>query len=291
MAAAGARTLPFVDEVDEHVAGLGFGPMCGIDERQVIGRAARRPGARATGPRVERRFGVGGLDRVLALLQARIDEVARDVGDRRIVVMLGKHHGNVEFAQQRYERRRAETVVSHLDDMAQRTAVKRRREEFEEAAEVRFVELFRRRELPQQRPEPCAEFEHAGIEEILDGVAGLREHTAIGREARALDGEDKALGSFACPFAEALRLLRAVVGRIDLDRGQVLAGVGQLFRLRQALGIEHPAPRLEGPAADPCSNLSRFCHALVEPLSHSHVIKQSRRCSRKAPLRTTTMSG
>src|SRR6185437_10707626 len=51
-------------------------------------------------------------------------------------------------------------------------------------------------------------------------------------------------------LAEGLRRLAAVVGAVDLDRGQLAAGVLQLLGLRQALRIEHPAPRLEGPAAD-----------------------------------------
>ena len=81
--------------------------------------------------------------------------------------------------------------------------------------------------------------------------AGLPEHAAVGDEARSLDGEHEAVRHLARPFAEGRRRLRAVERAVDLDRGQALAGVGELLRMRQALRIEHAAPRLEGPAADP----------------------------------------
>src|SRR5262249_30579270 len=63
----------------------------------------------------------------------------------------------------------------------------------------------------------------------------------------------------ARPLAEALRLLRAVIGRVDLDRGEVLARVGELLRLREPLGIEHAAPGREVPAADAAIDMSG-CH-------------------------------
>ena len=79
---------------------------------------------------------------------------------------------------------------------------------------------------------------HAGAEEALDRFAGLVEHAAVGDEARALDGEHEAVRHLARPFAEGRRRLRAVERAVDLDRGQPLAGVGQLLRVRQALRIE-----------------------------------------------------
>jgi hypothetical protein len=49
-----------------------------------------------------------------------------------------------------------------------------------------------------------------------------------------------------------------IVGAVDLDWGQCPAGELQLALLRQALGIEDPAPRLEGPAAD--ADVDGTCH-------------------------------
>ena len=46
-----------------------------------------------------------------------------------------------------------------------------------------------------------------------------------------------------------------------LDGGQRPAGELQLALLRQALGIEDPAPRLEGPAAD--ADPDRTCHDVL----------------------------
>ena len=98
--------------------------------------------------------------------------------------------------------------------------------------------------------EPVAEFQHAGIVKPFDGIAGLRQHAAVGRKARSLQREHKTVRHLARPFAKALRLLRAVIGAVDLDRGQLRGGVGQLLRLRELLRIKHPAPWREGPAAD-----------------------------------------
>src|SRR5690606_28147463 len=42
----------------------------------------------------------------------------------------------------------------------------------------------------------------------------------------------------------------AVEGAVDLDRGELAAGIGQLARLRQARRVEVVAPGLESPATD-----------------------------------------
>src|ERR1700721_2653312 len=57
----------------------------------------------------------------------------------------------------------------------------------------------------------------AGIIKSLHGITGLRQHAAVGGKARAFQGEHKAVGHLACPFAKTLRLLRTVVGAVDLD--------------------------------------------------------------------------
>src|SRR5438045_3564416 len=60
------------------------------------------------------------------------------------------------------------------------------------------------------------------------------------------------------PFAKALRLLRAVIGSVDLDRGQLRGRVLKFLRLRQLLRVKYPAPRLKGPAADADIDAARF---------------------------------
>jgi len=164
--------------------------------------------------------------------------------------VLGEHHRRLELAQQRDEVRHAETVVAHLDHMAQRAALERTRQQLEKFSKIRLVEFLGRRELPQDRAEPVTQFQHAGIVKPLDGIAGLRQRPAIGGEARPLQREHKTVRHLARPFAKAFRLLRTIIGAVDFDRGQLGGRVFQLLRLRQLLRIKHPAPRREGPAAD-----------------------------------------
>src|SRR6202042_3003099 len=74
-------------------------------------------------------------------------------------------------------------------------------------------------------------------------------HAAMRGEARSLEGEDKSIRRLLAPTHEALRLLRAVEGTIDLDRGQMATRMLQFSLLRQIRWIERAAPRREGPAA------------------------------------------
>ena len=65
-----------------------------------------------------------------------------------------------------------------------------------------------------------------------------------------LSENTKSSGVSSGPFAEARGLLRAVEGAVDLDRGELAAGVFEFARLRQSLRKERAAPGLEHPAAD-----------------------------------------
>src|SRR5262249_61586311 len=82
------------------------------------------------------------------------------------------------------------------------------------------------------------------------GWRGLGNHAPVGRELRTCGREPEIVRRVGRPFAKALRLLRPVEGGIELDRRELAAGVFELARLRQPLGIERAAPRLEHPAAD-----------------------------------------
>src|SRR5262249_25004781 len=104
-------------------------------------------------------------------------------------------------------------------------------------------------ELPQHRSELLAELEHAGCEEPLDRLAGPGKFAPVGGEPRTLDREHEVVRRLVAPAAKARGLLRAVERAVDLDRGHLPAPIFELARLRQAFGIERPAPRRERPAA------------------------------------------
>ena len=116
------------------------------------------------------------------------------------------------------------------------------RQELEEGLEVRRRTLGRR-ELPDDRPE-LVELGQAAADEALDRFAGLAEHAPVGRVARGLDREHEVVGRRVAPLREARRALRAVVGAVDLDRGDLPARVLELARLRQPGRIEGLAPGL-----------------------------------------------
>src|SRR6185295_17492765 len=68
--------------------------------------------------------------------------------------------------------------------------------------------------------------------------------------ARALDRELDTVRRDFLPIGPTGRLLAAVERRVDLDRGHRPSRIFALFRLGQLVGVEHPAPRREIPAAD-----------------------------------------
>jgi hypothetical protein len=57
------------------------------------------------------------------------------------------------FAEEVDKFRALKAAVPRLDDLAERAAIDLARQEVEERRKVGFVELFGRRELPQDRPE------------------------------------------------------------------------------------------------------------------------------------------
>src|SRR5262252_5995280 len=96
---------------------------------------------------------------------------------------------------------------------------------------------------------------------MLDRVAGLLQHAPVHGKPRSLDRKDEAVRHFACPFAKSRGRLSAIEGAVDLDRGEALAGVGKLLRVRQPFRIEHAAPGLVGPSADANTDFRRFVNA------------------------------
>jgi hypothetical protein len=89
-------------------------------------------------------------------------------------------------AQQLGEARRSEARVAYLDDMAYCAAVKLLRQQFEKGGETGSVEGHPRSELPQDRSELLAQFEHASGKEAVDRRAGRRQIGPMRDKARAL---------------------------------------------------------------------------------------------------------
>jgi hypothetical protein len=133
------------------------------------------------------------------------------------------------------------------------------RQQLEKGSEVVGVERLRRRELPDDRPELGPELGQPAGDEALDRLPGFREDATIGGVARRLDGEDEVVGCRIAPLGEAGRALRAVVGRVDLDRGDAPAQVLELTRVSEAGRIEVVAPGLVDPAADAGPDSARRC--------------------------------
>jgi ABC-2 type transport system ATP-binding protein len=98
LARGGGADLAFMDDVGKHVA-RPRRRRRGVGARQIVRLRSLRPGAQPSGPGVERGRRIGGLDGILALLQAQIDEIGGGVGDGGIGVVLGKHHRDPRLAQ------------------------------------------------------------------------------------------------------------------------------------------------------------------------------------------------
>jgi hypothetical protein len=119
-----------------------------IDPRQIVGLAAGGPQLKPPGPGIELFRRIAGLDLVIAFLQPGVNEIADDIGDGRILAVLGEHDRRCELAQQRDKTGHTKAVVAHLDHMAQRAPLQLARQQFEKLAEIHFIEFLGRRELP-----------------------------------------------------------------------------------------------------------------------------------------------
>ena len=60
-----------------------------------------------------------------------------------------------------------------------------------------------------------------------------------------------------------------VIGAVNLDRGQLGAGVFQLLRLRQLLWIKYPAPRRKSPTADADIDIASIFRIAMRALGHA----------------------
>src|SRR5262245_55491249 len=274
----GRANLGARDHVDEHIA-LARLRRGRRDGGKIIGRGAGGPAARAFGPALERARGVAGLFLLRRALQAGIDEIARDIGDQRMLVGLHDDHRHRELAQQLDERRHEKALMPYLDHVTKRATVDLLRQQRQDAREILRIELLGRRHLPKHRAKLRFQLEHAAREEALDRLPGLGQYAAVGRELRAFEREHEIVGRLGRPFAKAIRLLRPVEGGVDLDGGELAAGVFELARMRQSLGIEFAAPRLEHPAADADPD-----HVHVSPAPLARLGRRYRGSSRGFPI-------
>ena len=124
------------------------------------------------------------------------------------------------------------------------------RQQLQEALEILRIEFLGLHELPVYRPKLVPELHHPAGEKALDGFGRLGKNPPVRGEPRTLDREYEIVGRFVVPLGEAGRLLRSVVGAVDLDGRQLAAGEFQFPLLREVFGIEGLAPRLVGPSAD-----------------------------------------
>ena len=83
-------------------------------------------------------------------------------------------------------------------------------------------------ELPQQRSEAVAEFEHPGVEEMRDGFRRILQFAAVRDPLMTFDRKDEAVRNLRRPFAKRGRRLGAIEGAVDLDRGEAARRVGRL---------------------------------------------------------------
>src|SRR6185437_1052876 len=104
------------------------------------------PELQPLGPGVELFRRIAGLEIIVALLQPRINEIGGNVRYRRIGAVLGEHDWRLDLAQQGDEGGRAKTVMPDFNDMAELAPVQLARQQFEELAEIGFVEFLGWRE-------------------------------------------------------------------------------------------------------------------------------------------------
>ena len=149
-----------------------------------------------------------------------------------MLVGLDHDRRHRELAQQFDEIRCEEARVANLDRMTDRPAIERLRQEREKAGEVRRIELLGRRHLPEHRTELRLQFQHTAGEEPLDRGTGLGQHAPVGCELRTFEREHEIVRRLGRPFAEAVRLLRAIEGTVDLDAGELTARVFEFARVR-----------------------------------------------------------
>ncbi len=140
--------------------------------------------------------------------------------------------------------------MTNLESVTKRQLAHSRRQQGQKGVELVSVKMFRRSQLPQNRPKLRPEFLDAARNESLDGIFRARQVSALNDEARRFDGKHELVRSRIAPFGEYLRLLQAIECAVDLDRCDLSARVLKFPTLGRAGWIESLAPWLVLPTAN-----------------------------------------
>jgi hypothetical protein len=151
----------------------------------------------------------------------------------------------------------AERIVAHFQHVPQRPAVELFGQQVEEGGEIVGIETALRRELPEDRAQPVAQFREPAEHEGIDLPTDAGQRFRLGDPARRLQRKDETVRRLAAPLGVDGRFLGAVEGAVDFDRGEVATGVFEFAALHQSFRIEVLAPGREGPAADADANRPR----------------------------------
>src|SRR6185295_11827471 len=151
--------------------------------------------------------------------------------------------------------------------MPQALRVERFRHKLKKFAEILFVEFLCRRELPEEGAEAGTEFGDAGIQEYFYRIRSLGKNAAVRRVTRSLQRKDKSLRRFSRPLSKRRWFLCAIKRSVDFDRSEMRARILEFLRMRQSFGIEHAAPRREGPAANTDVNPAYLFHSIQKKVS------------------------
>src|SRR6185295_10715656 len=120
----------------------------------------------------------------------------------------------------------------------------------EKIRKARCVETEHRRKLPEEWTELVAQVEDARGVEVGERLVDFLQAPQVRDIARALDREHEVRGRLVVPGLVVLGPLQRVERAVDLDSGKAPRREFELPAVRQALGIEHAAPRLVAPARD-----------------------------------------
>src|SRR3546814_20353216 len=99
-----------------------------------------------------------------------------------------------------------EVRVAHVEHVPKRASDGLLRQQPEEGGEVVRFDLRAAVELPEQRPQPVAEFDDAA-DELLDRHTRLRQHLRCHDPPRRLCRKNTSTRRFVAPFRARLRLL------------------------------------------------------------------------------------
>ena len=177
-----------------------------LDARQP-GRLARPRPRRARAPPRRRCRRAGSRSRAATRShQARIDEVAGGVGERRVLVGVGEHRRDAVAARQRQVLRRHEARVPHLHRVAQRQAAEPLRQQLQEGLEVDRVELLGRSRTARRSARASVRARPGRCRRSARSIRRPRPSTRrlVAKRDR-LDREDEVVGRGVAPLGEAGR--------------------------------------------------------------------------------------